>query len=73
MLTSYLVKCPHFDCNFFGSMLPSRNADSWKGSVPNVKVAVFDCPQCGREWKARVKGDDVEPLPLEGVGETVTV
>jgi hypothetical protein len=65
MLTSYLVKCPHFDCNFFGSLLPSRDTDSWKSSLPTVNVAVFSCPNCGREWKARVKGDDVIPLPIE--------
>ena len=65
MLTSYFVKCPQFDCNFLGSLLPSRDTDSWKSSVPTVNIATFDCPNCGRQWKARVRGDDVEPLPLE--------
>lgn len=63
MLTSYLVTCPHFDCNWSGSLLPSRDTDSWKGSIPTTPVAVFVCPECNREWRARVVGDDVEPLP----------
>ena len=65
MLTSYLVKCPHFDCNFFGSLLPSRDTDSWKGSLPTVNVAVFNCPNCGKMFRGKIKGDDIEPLPLE--------
>ncbi len=65
MLTSYLVKCPHFDCNFFGSLLPSRDTDSWKNSMPTTNVAMFHCPSCGKAWKAKVRGDDVEPLPFE--------
>jgi hypothetical protein len=30
-------------------------------------VAVFHCPKCERDWRARVVGDDVTPLPLEDV------
>ncbi len=65
MLTSYMVKCPHFGCDFTGSLLPSKNTDSWRGSVPTTPIAIFDCPKCHKEWRARVKGDDVEPLPLD--------
>jgi hypothetical protein len=65
MLTSYMVKCPHFGCDWFGSLLPNQNTDSWRGSVPTTPIAVFECPQCHREWRARVVGDDVKPLPAE--------
>ncbi len=65
MLTSYMVRCPHFDCNFFGSLLPSRDTDSWKSSMPTVPTATFNCPACGKAWRAKVHGDDVEPLPFE--------
>jgi hypothetical protein len=64
MLTSYLVRCPHFGCDWFGSLLPSRDTDSWRGSVPATLIAVFECPKCHREWRARVQGDDVKPLPV---------
>jgi hypothetical protein len=65
MLTSYLVKCPHAGCDWFGSLLPSRNTESWRASVPTTPIAVFQCPRCEREWRARVVGDDVRPLPLD--------
>lgn len=67
MLTSYLVKCPHVACNWFGSLLPNRNAESFRQAVPSVNIASFTCPKCNGQWNARVKGDDVEPLPLEEV------
>ena len=65
MLTSYLVKCPHSQCGWSGSLLPCRDTDSWKGSIPTTSIAVFECPQCQQQWRARVVGDDVVPLPVE--------
>jgi hypothetical protein len=65
MLTSYLVKCPHRGCGWFGSLLPRGDAEAWRGSIPSASVVAFECPRCGGEWHARVKGDDVVPLPLE--------
>jgi hypothetical protein len=63
MLTSYLVKCPHALCGWFGSLLPCRDTDSWRGSIPTTSVAVFECPKCHQNWRARVVGDDVVPIP----------
>jgi hypothetical protein len=71
MLTSYLVKCPHFNCNWSGSLLPSRDTDSWRGSVPTTPIAVFECPQCHNGWRARVVGDDVVQLPLDDLDHLV--
>jgi len=65
MLTSYLVKCPHPHCTWSGSLLPSRDTDSWRGSVPTTNIANFECPSCHGPWQARVVGDDVVPLPLD--------
>jgi hypothetical protein len=65
MLTSYLVKCPHWGCKWAGSLLPSWDTDSWRGAVPTTSTAVFECPSCQRFWKAKVVGDDVVPLPLD--------
>jgi hypothetical protein len=64
MLTSYMVKCPRQDCGWFGSALPRSNADSWHGAVPTAHETRFQCPRCRQEWRARVRGDEVEPLPL---------
>jgi hypothetical protein len=65
MLTSYLVSCPHFGCNWFGSLLPQDTAEAWRGASPTRKEVVFQCPLCQGEWHARVVGDDVIPLPLD--------
>ena len=65
MLTSYVVTCPHPGCDWFGSLLPQGNTDSWRGSSPSINTVVFQCPQCQGEWRARVVGEDVVPLPLE--------
>ena len=65
MLTSYLVKCPHADCGWSGSLLPNRDTDSWRGCAPSIDIASFECPRCRGEWRARIVGDDVFPLPLE--------
>ena len=62
MITSYMVTCPHPDCRWFGSLLPRDNLDSWSGSKPSRAIIVFQCPACGREWQARVVGDDVVRL-----------
>lgn len=65
MLTSYMVKCPHPGCDWFGSLLPRNNLYSWSGATPSVPEAVFQCPSCQGEWRARIRGDDLEMLPLE--------
>ncbi len=65
MLTSYLVKCPHFGCDWFGSLLPRGNPEAGQ----TAQVVVFECPHCGGEWQARVRGDDVIPLPLPELAE----
>jgi hypothetical protein len=66
MLTSYVVKCPHAGCGWFGSLLPKANREPSRGalSVPAGHVQ-FECPQCGGSWKAALIGEDVMPLALE--------
>lgn len=65
MLTSYLVRCPYRGCEWSGSLLPCKDTESWRGSVPTTSTAVFTCPECGHEWRARVQGDDVFPMEEE--------
>ncbi len=64
MLTSYWVACPHSECGWLGSLLPQTDVESWHGAAPPPGVVVFHCPQCNGEWRARVVGDDVVPLPM---------
>ena len=65
MLTSYVVSCPHFGCNWFGSLLPRGEREVWRGFAPTKPVIHFQCPKCQKAWSARVVGDDIELLPLE--------
>jgi hypothetical protein len=66
MLTSYMVRCPHFGCKWHGNLIPRINAEPWHGQATGRKpVVVFECPSCHGEWQARIIGDDVQPLPLE--------
>ena len=65
MLTSYMVTCPHEGCHWSGSLLPQINREAWRGATVNTRTVLFQCPQCGGHWHARVVGDDVKPLPLQ--------
>jgi hypothetical protein len=65
MLTSYLVSCPYSCCHWSGCLLPHEHLEAWRGAAPNCTDAVFLCPQCQREWHARIAGDDVVPVPLD--------
>lgn len=65
MLTSYVVRCPHSNCRWFGSLLPAAKVAAWHGTIATKPEVMFRCPQCQAEWRARVVGDDVKPLPLE--------
>jgi hypothetical protein len=71
MLTSYMVSCPHPNCGWFGSLLPTKNGIPMP-SIPGTTV-FFHCPQCDGEWRARVVGDDVKPLPLGETEPALTV
>ena len=67
MLTDYTVTCPHPGCHRPGSLLPHQDLDAWRPATPTTRDVVFECPRCGREWHARLVGDDVVPLPLREV------
>jgi hypothetical protein len=66
MLTSYVVKCPHAGCGWFGSLLPKSNREP-AGEVLSVPAGhvQFVCPQCSGRWQAVLVGEDVMPLALE--------
>jgi hypothetical protein len=64
MLTSYLVKCPHPGCEFFGSLLPAGDQEAWRNAVPGRSEVRFRCPRCGKDWRARLAGDTPIPLVL---------
>jgi hypothetical protein len=71
MLTSYMVACPHLGCDWFGSLMPKDDSSFWRGSRPSCSVIHFECPKCRASWQARIRGDDIEMLPLEELAVSV--
>ena len=65
MLTSYWVNCPHAECKWCGTLLPQTDTQLFRPASPKVKTIVFQCPQCEKQWLARIVGDDAVNLPLE--------
>jgi hypothetical protein len=65
MLTSYRVSCPQATCDWSGSLLPQTDTQFFRPATPTCKTVVFQCPRCEAQWRARVQGDDVFPLPAE--------
>jgi hypothetical protein len=45
--------------------------EAWNPSNPNNKVAIFQCPKCGQQWRGKIVGDDVRPLTEEQVAQLV--
>jgi hypothetical protein len=65
MLTSYWVSCPNVGCKWCGTLLPQTDTQLFRPASPTVKIIVFQCPRCEGQWRARIVGDDVVPLPPE--------
>jgi hypothetical protein len=63
MLTSYWVNCPHDGCKWSGTLLPLTDTQLFRFAAPTVKTIAFECPSCGKQWRARIVGDDAVPLP----------
>jgi hypothetical protein len=65
MLTSYWVTCPRPGCHWSGDLLPRDDKHVWDAAVPTKPLVTFLCPRCQCAFHARVRGDDVVPLPPE--------
>ena len=67
MLTSYVVKCPHFGCVWYGSLIPENTGSTWHATPANTTIVSFRCPECECEWHARLVGEDIEAVPQEAL------
>jgi hypothetical protein len=65
MLTIYWVTCPHAGCKWSGTLLPLTDTQAFRPALPTTRTIMFQCPRCTGQWRGRVVGDDVIPLPLE--------
>ena len=64
MLSSYRVVCPHVDCGWTGSLIPSVLRDGEDAEIVSGQRAWLQCPRCARNWEVQIKDDRVTVLPL---------
>jgi hypothetical protein len=63
MLSSYPVTCPHKDCGWTGSLVPSLVQGGAGKEVATMQRAWFRCPRCQGDWEVRITDDRVTVLP----------
>jgi hypothetical protein len=59
MLSSYSVACPHEDCGWHGSLVPSLVQGGAGAEIASGQHVWFQCPRCRRDWGARIRDDRV--------------
>jgi hypothetical protein len=63
MLTSYPVACPNENCDWTGSLLPSRVQGGSSAVIASRQRAWFQCPLCAKDWEVLIADDRVTILP----------
>jgi hypothetical protein len=63
MLSSYPVACPHENCGWVGSLVPSPAKGGGGAEIASAQAAWFRCPRCQRDWKVRISNDRVTAVP----------
>ena len=64
MLTSYPVHCPHEDCDWTGSLVPSLIRGGADAEIASMQRAWFRCPRCRQDWEVRITKDEVTVVPV---------
>jgi hypothetical protein len=64
MLSSYPVACPHKNCDWTGSLVPSRLRGGADAEIASMHRAWFRCPRCQGDWEVRITNDRVTVLPV---------
>ncbi len=62
MLSSYPVACPHENCGWVGSLVPSQTQGGAGAEIDSTQRAWFRCPHCERDWEVRIRNDRVTAL-----------
>jgi len=63
MLTSYPVACPHPNCGWSGSLVPTKVRGGARAVIASRQRAWFQCPGCQKDWEVRIIDDKVTILP----------
>jgi hypothetical protein len=64
MLSSYSVGCPHQNCSWTGSLVPSHLRGGLEAEIVSMHRAWFRCPRCHHDWEVRITDDRVAVLPI---------
>jgi hypothetical protein len=59
MLSSYSLACPHANCDWSGSLIPSLVPGGADAEIGSAQRAWFRCPRCQRDWEVRISNDKV--------------
>jgi hypothetical protein len=68
MLSSYSVACPHENCTWNGSLVPSVLRGGPDAEIVSMHRAWFRCPRCQADWEVRIADDKVTVLPAGARG-----
>ena len=68
MLSSYPVACPHANCGWDGSLVPSLLRGGPGAEIVSLHRAWFRCPRCQLDWEVRITDDRVKVLPAVEFG-----
>ncbi|HJT76792.1 MAG TPA: hypothetical protein VJ739_06280 [Gemmataceae bacterium] len=63
MLSSYPVACPHANCGWAGSLVPSLLRGGPDAEIMSMHRAWFRCPRCQADWEVRITHDQVMVVP----------
>jgi hypothetical protein len=64
MLSIYPVSCPHANCGWTGSLVPSVFRDGADAEIASMHRAWFRCPRCQGDWEVRITDDGLMVLPV---------
>jgi hypothetical protein len=69
MLSSYPVGCPHANCGWIGSLVPSLLRGGADAEIASMHRAWFRCPRCQGDWEVRITDDRVTVVPAVQRGD----
>ena len=64
MLSSFSVACPNENCDWSGSLVPSRIQGGADAEIVSMQRAWFQCPRCKHDWEVRITDDTVTVVPI---------
>jgi hypothetical protein len=59
MMTSYPVVCPHGNCGWTGSLIPSLIRGGGGAEIASMQRGWFGCPRCDRDWEVTITNDSI--------------